>query len=245
MRHVLLFAPTFSGDAPQQNTLLPGLARHLKASGYCVASVSLDSPGSAIVETLLQAFGGRPPDVMLVDVSCASGCLPLHYARRQYQYVWGPDARFPLSLALLSPAHLEQREWLPYADDFLLPTHTPQEALARITQLAFRHRQIPSNNLLTFADLTLDMDGKRALDSQSLPLPLKPREYELLEFLIVHRGKFFSRDRLLDFVWGVEFEGYERTVDIHVSRLRSKLPPEAASRLETRRGTGYGFANVF
>ena len=148
----------------------------------------------------------------------------------------------PLSLALLSPAHLEQREWLAYTDDFLLPTHTPHEALARIAQLAFRHRQIPSDNLITFADVTLDMDGKRALDARSQPLPLKPREYDLLEFLIVHRGKFFSRDRLLDFVWGVEFDGFERTVDIHVSRLRSKLPPDAASRLETRRGMGYGFA---
>ncbi len=245
MRHLLLCVPNVSGDTLQQNTLLSRLACDLRASGNDVACVSLDSPANALLDALQQAFGGRPPDVMLVDVSRAPGCLPLRYARRQYQHVWGPDARYPLSLALLSPAHLEQREWLPYADDFLLPTHTPQEALARITQLAFRHRQIPSDNLLNFADLTLDIDGKRALDLQSLPLPLKPREYELLEFLVVHRGKFFSRDRLLDFVWGIEFEGYERTVDIHVSRLRSKLPPEAASRLETRRGTGYGFANVF
>ena len=75
-------------------------------------------------------------------------------------------------------------------------------------------------------------------------LPRTPREYELLRFLALHRGKFFARDRLLDLVWGVGFEGGERTVDIHVRRLRAKMPPLAAALLETRRGLGYGLRSV-
>ena len=71
-------------------------------------------------------------------------------------------------------------------------------------------------------------------------LPLTPREFDLLRFLSLHRGKFFARDRLLDMVWGVDFEGGERTVDIHIRRLRAKMPPESAGLLETRRGIGYG-----
>jgi hypothetical protein len=55
------------------------------------------------------------------------------------------------------------------------------------------------------------------------------------------RGKFFARDRLLDLVWGLDFDGGERTLDIHVTRLRAKLPPDAAAFLDTRRGVGYGF----
>jgi DNA-binding response OmpR family regulator len=72
------------------------------------------------------------------------------------------------------------------------------------------------------------------------PCPL-PREYDPLAFLVTHRGKFFGRDRLLDLVWGIHFEGGERTVDIHIRRLRAKLPPQTADRLQTRCGTGYGF----
>jgi two-component system alkaline phosphatase synthesis response regulator PhoP len=72
-------------------------------------------------------------------------------------------------------------------------------------------------------------------------LPLTPREYELLQFLLTHRGRLFSRERLLDLVWGVDFEGGARTVDIHIRSLRAKLPPDAARLLTTQRGIGYGF----
>ncbi|HLY64319.1 MAG TPA: helix-turn-helix domain-containing protein [Chloroflexota bacterium] len=57
----------------------------------------------------------------------------------------------------------------------------------------------------------------------------------------MHRGKLFPRDRLLDMVWGLDFEGSGRTVDIHIRRLRAKLPPKTAALLETHRGIGYGF----
>ena len=92
------------------------------------------------------------------------------------------------------------------------------------------------------ADLTPDLGCVR--DTESRLLPLTPREYDLLRFLSLYRGKFFARDRLLDMVWGVDFEGGERTVDIHVRRLRAKMPSQAAHLLETRRGIGYGLRSL-
>ena len=112
--------------------------------------------------------------------------------------------------------------------------------LARLALLSFRKRHIHSADTLSLPGLTLDLAGARARDGSAGVLPLTPREYELLRFLALHRGKFFARDRLLDMVWGVDFEGGERTVDIHMRRLRAKLPPETAALLETRRGLGYG-----
>lgn len=88
--------------------------------------------------------------------------------------------------------------------------------------------------------MILDLNGKRALNAQMQALPLTPREYDLLAFLVTHRGKFFGREQLLVLVWGIQFEGGERTVDIHIRRLRAKLPMGCADRLQTRRGTGYG-----
>ena len=137
--------------------------------------------------------------------------------------------------------HLKHSDWTPHTDDFLLPPYSSSEVLARLSLLRFRRRHVPADNLLRFADIVLDLNGKRALDNALTPLPLTPREYDLLAFLVTHRGKFFGRDRLLDLVWGIHFEGSERTVDIHIRRLRAKLPPQTADCLQTRRGTGYGF----
>ena len=97
---------------------------------------------------------------------------------------------------------------------------------------------------MTFADVVLDLQTATARNHRGDTLPLTHREFELLHFLCRHRGKFFDRDRLLTHVWGVDFIGSDRTVDIHVCRLRSKLPSHAASLLETRRGLGYGFARA-
>ena len=134
-----------------------------------------------------------------------------------------------------SPAH---------TDNFLLPPYAPAELLGRLSLLSFRKRQIQSGDRLLLAGLTLELAVGCVRGPTGDMLPLTPREYEMLRFLVLHRGKFFARDRLLDLVWGVDFEGSERTVDIHVRRLRAKLPAAAADLLETRRGTGYGLRSA-
>jgi len=233
MLTVLLVAP--SQNAPA----LPPLTAALRQAGYSVAWTSLDG-GPDTLEKLCAAFDGRPPDVLLADLSAAADCLPLRHAVRLLQAAWGDDMPPPSRLALLTPRHLAQPEWPAHTDDFLLPPYAPAEMLARLSLLSFRKRQIQTGDKMLLAGLTLDLAAGCARDADGAMLPLTPREYELLRFLTLHRGKFFARDRLLDLVWGVDFEGGERTVDIHIRRLRAKLPPAAAGLLETRRGTGYG-----
>ena len=230
--------------APSQNTpALPPLTAALRQAGYPVAWTDLDG-GPDTLETLCAAFDGRPPDVLLADLSAAADCLPLRHAARLLQAAWGDDMPLPSRLALLTPRHLAQPDWPAHTDDFLLPPYAPAEGLARIALLSFRKRQVHSGDRLLLAGLTLELSAGCARDAGGAMLPLTPREYELLRFLTLHRGKFFARDRLLDLVWGVNFEGGERTVDIHIRRLRAKLPPAAAALLETRRGTGYGLQSA-
>jgi len=233
MLNILVLTP-HSQDGHAQSLIFV-----LREAGYAVTQNSLDG-GSGAVESLCRAFGGRPPDVLLADLSAAPDCLPLRHASRLIQHTWGDDTPVPTRLALLTAKHLTQPDWPAYTDDFLLPPYPPAELLARLSGLAFRKRHVQGGETLQVADLTLDLAGGCVRDTERRLLPLTPREYDLLRFLSLHRGKFFARDRLLDMVWGVDFEGGERTVDIHVRRLRAKMLPQAAALLETRRGIGYG-----
>ena len=233
MLNILVLAPDDKGGPAGP------LAAALITAGYAVARTALDG-GADALDRLCRVFAGRPPDALLADLSLAADCLPLRHAGRLVQRVWGDDLPPPSRLALLTPRHLALPDWTAYAEDFLLPPYAPTEALARLALLSFRRRYRTGGDTLTLADVVVDLAGGCARNSGGERLTLTPREFDLLRFLCQHRGKFFARDRLLDMVWGIDFEGGERTVDIHVRRLRAKLPPEAADLVETRRGIGYG-----
>jgi len=235
MHNLLIFAPVPLRPPVQAIRSL------LLSSGYAVACPDLEGPRDEALEELQRAFSARPPDLLLADLSSNPDCLPLRRIERLLRILWGDEAPGLPCLALLCPRDLARKDWLAAADDFLLPPYAPEEAVARVRLLLFRRRHVTAIDTLSFADLTVDLAAGQALASDRGTLPLRPREYDLLRFLVTHRGKFFTRVQLLDMVWGVDFEGTERTVDIHIRRLRAKLPPQTAALLETRRGVGYGF----
>ena len=143
-------------------------------------------------------------------------------------------------IALLSAKNSAARDWYALCDEFLCPPHDPIELLSRARHVLFRRRQVETGDVLRFADVTLHLSSATA-KAEDVTLSLTPREWELLRFLLTHRGKWFAREQLVDFVWGVDYDGGARTVDIHIRRLRAKLPPQASAALLNRRGLGYGF----
>jgi two-component system, OmpR family, alkaline phosphatase synthesis response regulator PhoP len=230
MQNVLIIAP------PAAEQPVATVREALHCVGYRVARTAPDAG-----EAMYHAFSGVPPEILIADLSRAADMLPLRHTLRVLRQIWGDEMPTPISLVLLTAAHLSRREWLTITDDFVLPPYAPAEVLSRLELLLFRRRQLTDPSEIVFADLRLDIAVGLALTADGQLLPLTPREYQLLRFLLVQRGKLFSRSRLIDFVWGLEFSGGERTVDIHIRRLRAKLPPQAAALLETRRGMGYGF----
>jgi hypothetical protein len=242
------------------------LARALRDAGYTVEYAPNAGAGGCLATELCETFDGVPPHAVFVDLVGTTDALALRHLQRVLRQTWGgeagayggprvsgggggisqpgPDnagAAMPPVIALLGSEHLGQPDWPAWADDFLLPPYAPEEALARLRLALFRRRHLSDGDLLRFCDLTLDLSSGRATGPDGEPLTLTPREWDLLRFLTTHRGKLWSRERLLDLVWGVHYQGGLRTVDIHVRRLRAKLPPGAGARLETRRGVGYGF----
>jgi DNA-binding response OmpR family regulator len=125
------------------------------------------------------------------------------------------------------------------ADDYLVKPFATEELLARLEALL---RRAGRRKVLRRGPLLLDLERKEAsLDGR--PLPLTRREFELLAFLAQRPGRVYSREELLEAVWGQDYLGTPRTVDQHVLQLREKLgeDPKAPRFLETVRGMGYRF----
>lgn len=137
------------------------------------------------------------------------------------------------------------------ADDYLTKPFSMREFLARVKALLRRVRLDRAEadsavsrprEVLSFADLDLDLTRREVRLNDQI-LPLKPKEYDLLLFLARHRGQVLSRDLILERVWGWDYNGGSRTVDVHIRWLREKVEenPSSPSRIITVRGVGYRF----
>jgi DNA-binding response OmpR family regulator len=110
------------------------------------------------------------------------------------------------------------------ADDYITKPFSPNEVVARIRALLRRtHRATPADNRLTYGSLTVDVD-RHLVKVDGHEVKLTAKEFLLLQYLMQHRGRVLSRDLLLSDVWSYSYTGGTRTVDVHVRRLREKVP---------------------
>jgi DNA-binding response OmpR family regulator len=154
------------------------------------------------------------------------------------------DASVAPTLLLISGAQLgelELREDL--FDDFCLSPFHPKELEARLRHLFWRTGRGTSPEIVEYGDLVLNLETYQAALGHK-PLDLTYMEYELLKFFATHPGKVFTRAQLLSRVWGYEYYGGARTVDVHVRRLRAKLGEEHANLIQTVRSVGYRFGQT-
>ena len=123
-------------------------------------------------------------------------------------------------------------------DDFLLSPFHPSEMEVRVRHLLWRTGQTPGPEIVELGPLALNLETYQA-SLKNRPLDLTYMEYELLKFLALSPSKVFSREILLNRVWGYEYYGGARTVDVHVRRLRAKFGEEHAHLIQTVRSVGY------
>ena len=215
MRNLLL-----AGDV---ETLTP-FARALEAQGFLV---TVRPPGN-----------GEPvaSDVGLVVVELAS-------AREDsdiQSLLSGVSGADPIPvIGLASPQHIDSFELIRDLDDFVLQGSPVEDLVARVRRIIWKHDRVDARNILAVGDLSMDL-ANYTVQVGGRHVDLTYKEYELLRFLATNRERVFSRETLLSKVWGYDFYGGARTVDVHVRRLRSKLDdPFERKLIHTVRGVGY------
>ncbi|MHB0967161.1 MAG: response regulator transcription factor [Chloroflexi bacterium] len=216
------------------------LAYNLKKQGYEVEAVG---DGLAALDKARQAH----PDLIVLDLMLP-GMDGFEVCR-----VLRQEMTTPVLMLTARDDEIDRVVGLEVgADDYMTKPFSMRELMARVKAMLRRVRLVREEiNLaaspvtvqpLTFDDLVIDVT-RREVRVQDQVQALKPKEFELLHFLALHRGKVLSREFILERVWGWEYIGDSRTVDVHVRWLREKIEPNPAQpkRIITVRGAGYRF----
>jgi len=212
------------------------LRYNLEAAGYDVESVAR---GDEADLRLREAI----PDVVILDWMLP-GVSGIELCRRLRSR---PETRqLPIVMLTARGEESERVRGLSTgADDYVVKPFSVPELLARVAALLRRASPERVADVLGFGDIAIDREKKRVTRG-GRPIDLGPTEYRLLEFLMERPGRVFTREQLLDGVWGSDIYIDERTVDVHVGRLRKALNlGHSADPIRTVRGAGYALDDRF
>ena len=215
------------------------LAYNLTRQGY---TVEVASDGQSAIETARRMH----PDLIVLDI-----LLPVLDGFEVCR-ILRQDMNTPILMLTARDNEIDRVIGLEMgADDYMTKPFSMREFLARVKAQLRRVRLIReemdqeaglARKIIRFGTLPLDLPRREVLLNDQ-PVAVKPKEFDLLLFLARHRGQVLSRELILERVWGWEFSGGSRTVDVHVRWLREKIEPDPAepTRIVTVRGAGYRF----
>ena len=214
-----------------ERTLRETLADSLEMEGFAVIQAA---EGREAVE----AFRRHRPDLILLDLM-----LP-ELSGTEVCRIIRAESGVPILMLTAKSAEVDKVVGLELgADDYVTKPFSFRELLARIRALLRRseaQQGVVEQETVELGQVKVDMAGRRLLRGGEV-LPIKPKAFDLLLFLIRNAGHVFTRDQLLERVWGYDYAGETRTVDVHVHWLRAQIEADPANPvlLETVRGVGY------
>jgi two-component system phosphate regulon response regulator PhoB len=213
-----------------ETALIEILRYNLEKEGFRI-STAVDG------EEALTAIAENKPDIVILDwmLPLISGLEICRQLRRK------PETRdLPIIMLTARGEEVDRVRGLEVgADDYISKPFSPSELVARVRALLRRSKPAMSNDLLTYAGVVMDLSSHRVLRN-GRPIHLGPTEFRLLRFLMERPGRVYSREQLLDAVWGRDIYVEARTVDVHIRRLRKALnAPKEADLIRTVRSAGY------
>ncbi|HZL32870.1 MAG TPA: response regulator transcription factor [Verrucomicrobiae bacterium] len=218
-------------DEPTQREML---AEALEAEGFTIVT-------AADGRAALAKFREARPDLILLDLMLPelSGIEVCRIIRA--------ESGVPILMLTAKDSELDKVVGLELgADDYVTKPFSLRELIARVRAQFRRTEQLAMTagapSVVDLGAVQVDLAGHRLLRN-GVTVPLKPKAFELLAFLVRNPGQVFTRDQLLEHVWGYDYAGETRTVDVHVHWLRTRIETDPANPeyLHTVRGTGYVF----
>lgn len=208
---------------------------NLEAAGYRVATAERVSDAEKLLKNEL-------PDLILMDYM-----LPDVSGVEYIQQLRGQIRTQNLPIIMLTARSEESDKELGLnigADDYITKPFSPRELIARINALLRRMAPQKSKQVLEIFGIRLDAENRKVSTTEGIELQLNPSEFKILHFFMAHPNRLYSRSQLLDMIWGDHVFIEERTVDVHIRRLRQGLEKAQLSHLvQTVRGGGYRFGN--
>lgn len=183
-----------------------------------------------------EQLGGHSPDIVLLNMN--KNWVGLNAQAEKIK----EEKHIPI-IAFVTKERLHSLDCNTNIDDFVVTPWETTEVIARIKRILGREQKNASEEVIRCGDLVID-SAKCEVTLCGKPIILTFKEYQLLKFLASNKGRVFSREVLLDKVWGWDYYGGDRTVDVHIRRLRSKIEDVNHSFIETIRNIGYRFREL-
>jgi DNA-binding response OmpR family regulator len=187
-------------------------------------------------ETVDEAIADRAPDLVILALENPTSDSPIIDVIKEQRR----ERPLPLIVLLPTDALDKSRDLLFLVNDFATEPYESEEIVLRVERALKLTYAVDSKDLIRNGALVIDL-ARRDVTLEGKTLSLTFTEYELLLFLAANSGRVFTREALLNKIWGYDYYGGDRTVDVHIRRLRAKIEWGKYSFIETVRGTGYRF----
>jgi two-component system alkaline phosphatase synthesis response regulator PhoP len=217
---------------------IKGIVSKLSQSGFNSSLISQDRASALLANTesirqdkiTPDFISSKSPDIFLVDIGFEKMLQLPEKLKKGYDV--------PI-LAIVSKEMIQSLN-ITKIDDFILKPLNFQEVILRIKQILWRMKNISDKGIIKCNDLIIDLTKYEVL-LKGKPIFLTFKEFEVLKVLIMNKGRVLTREGLLNEIWGYDYFGTDRTVDVCIRRLRAKIEDRNHSFIETVRNVGYKF----
>jgi len=191
------------------------------------------------VDNSAELLHSKNPDLAILDLT-----IRRNVVETWYQVKGDMTESHTPALVIISEDRIRDVELMTGIQDFIAYPYDPRELEMRVKLILGTHKSPDTDEVIKIGNLAI-YTTRYEVTVDDWPVVLTLKEYELLKYLVTHKERVFTREVLLDAIWGYDYYGGTRTVDVHIGRLRTKIETSQYSYIKTVRGVGYMFSDEY